>query len=82
MGIIARSAGLAVSRVFFDSYALQFWGSEQYKRDIPLRDPRSYAENPETDLFSVSEIKDFERRAKDLNKRRNGDSAGFVLNVA
>jgi hypothetical protein len=81
INIIAKSAGLAISRVFFDSYAIQFWGSEQYKRDIPLRDPRSYAENPNTDLFRVSEIKEFERSANELNKLGNGDSAGFVLRI-
>jgi hypothetical protein len=81
MEILAEMAGLATSRVFFDSHAFQFWGSEQYRRDIPLRDPRSYAENPETDLFSRSEIEQFEHRANDLNKRGDGDSAGFVLSA-
>lgn len=79
MNIIARSAGLKVSRLFFDSYALQFWGSEQYQRGIPLRDIRSYAHNPQSGLFSVSEINEFDRRASALNKRGDGDSAGFVL---
>jgi hypothetical protein len=77
--ILAARARFAVSRVFFDSHALQFWGSEQYRRGIPLRDPRSYGENPNTDLFTAGEIRAFERRARHLNRQHNGDSAGFVL---
>jgi SAM-dependent methyltransferase len=79
MATLAERAGLSVARVFFDSYALQFWGSEQCKRDIALRDPSSYADNKETDIFTTAEINDFERRADDLNRRGDGDSAGFVL---
>ncbi len=81
MSILAEQAGMTVARVFFDSESFQFWGSEQYRRDIPLRDPRSYFENPGTGLFTAAEIKDFERRAKRLNKQGVGDSAGFVLQI-
>jgi SAM-dependent methyltransferase len=77
--VLANRTRLAVSRVFFDSHALQFWGSEQYKRDIPLRDPRSYYENTRADLFSASQIRGFQRQADRLNRRGWGDSAGFVL---
>ena len=77
--ILGERAGLQVSRVFFDSYAFQFWGSEQYRRGIPLRDPRSYGEDPATDLFTPAEIADFERRSVELNRQAAGDSAGFVL---
>ncbi len=79
MGILAEQAGMTVSRVFFDSDSLQFWGSEQYRRDIPLRDPRSYAESQGTELFSTEEIQAFKRRAGELNREGAGDSAGFVL---
>jgi SAM-dependent methyltransferase len=79
MRIVALSAGLTITRVFFDSNALQIWGSEQYKKNIPLRDPLSYAENPQTAVFTTSEIRDFERCAAKLNRARLGDSIGFVL---
>jgi SAM-dependent methyltransferase len=45
MRVLAKQAGMTVSRVFFDSGPFQFWGSEQYRKDIPLRDPRSYYED-------------------------------------
>jgi SAM-dependent methyltransferase len=79
MSILAEQLGLTVSRVFFDSTSFQFWGSEQYKRDIPHRDPRSYGENPNTDLFTADEIRRFHRRAQRMNRQGIGDSAGFVL---
>jgi hypothetical protein len=81
MSILAQQAGMIVTRVFFDSGSLQFWGSEQYRRDIPLRDPRSYCEDQATELFTAAKIKDFHRRAQRLNRQGIGDSAGFVLRV-
>jgi SAM-dependent methyltransferase len=81
MSILAERAGMIVARVFFDSGSFQFWGSEQYRRDIPHRDPRSYWENPATELFTPGEIKAFHRRAQRLNRQGLGDSAGFVLRV-
>jgi SAM-dependent methyltransferase len=82
MSALAQRTGMTVSRVFFDSYSLQFWGSEQYRRDIPLRDPRSYAETQGTELFTAREIEDFECRANDLNRQGIGDSAGFVMRAS
>jgi hypothetical protein len=82
MRILAEASGLKVTRVFYDSNALQFWGSEQYRHDIPLRSPRSYAENTQSDLFTASQIQEFERRSRELNRKRLGDSAGFVLRTA
>lgn len=79
MAILASSADLCIERVFFDSYALQFWGSEQYQRDIPLRDTRSYADNPEASMFTAKEIRDFTRFSATLNDEGLGDSAGFIL---
>ena len=79
MTILAERAGLMVSRVFFDSYALQFWGSEQCRRDIALRDVSSYAEDTRSGLFTPAEIDDFQRRSVELNRKGEGDSAGFVL---
>jgi len=77
--LLASQVGLAIERVFYDSYSLQFWGSEQYRLDIPLRAAESYAESPESSMFSTAEIQEFTRRARRLNKLQAGDSAGFIL---
>lgn len=77
--MLARQAGLEVFKTVFDSTAFQFWGSEQYRRDIPLKDPRSYAINPGGGLFSEQQILEFEKQAEKLNQEVQGDSACFLL---
>lgn len=77
--MLAKRHGLAVRSIVYDSGAFQFWGSEQYVRDIPLRDPKSYAANPRLSIFSKREIAVFARRARELNKLHKGDQAVFYL---
>lgn len=79
IGIAAASAGLTVERIVYDSTSFQFWGSEQYRKGIPLRSERSYAENPEQSLFSTGEIRSFAKRAAKLNAMDAGDQAAFYL---
>lgn len=76
---LAKAAGLRLSLVRYDSGAFQFWGSEQYRRDIPLRDPRSFAETGRFDLFTKAEISEFDQRAIRLNAENDGDAAAFYL---
>lgn len=78
MRALAARSGLAVERVFYDSYSLQFWGSEQYRRDIPLQDARSVYQGSQA-VFTESEVDAFERQSQLLNARHDGDSAGFLL---
>jgi len=79
MRLLAEQAGLKTAAVVFDSDEGQFWGSEQYRRDIPLRAPRSRAENPADSLFSNTEIRAFRRKAARLNNNNDGDMACFYL---
>lgn len=76
---LAASTGFELVDERGDSDAFQFWGSEQYRRDIPLRSDRSYAVNPGAGLFSATEIADFARRARALNVQGLGDQAAFYL---
>jgi SAM-dependent methyltransferase len=78
----ARATGLRVWRSFRDGDALQFWGSEQYRRDLPLRDPVSWAEAPAMSVFSQDQIDRWGDQARRLNRRRQGDSAVFVITRA
>jgi SAM-dependent methyltransferase len=75
--LIAQS-GLSIRRIVYDSNAMQFWGSEQYRRDIPLRDPRSVAEGSHA-VFTKDQIDEYQLRSRELNAAHDGDSAGFVL---
>lgn len=82
MAEAASRAGLSIERVACDSTGFQFWGSEQYRRDIPLSaigpDPRKGARR----FFSRRELRGFERRARRLNRAGRGDQAVFILRTA
>jgi SAM-dependent methyltransferase len=75
--LLARRAGLRLdtSLTYHDSVSDQFWGSELYLRGIPLvtaaGNLRSY--------FSRCELQAFKTRARQLNKRHEGDQAVFYL---
>ncbi|MEW6719771.1 MAG: class I SAM-dependent methyltransferase [Thermodesulfobacteriota bacterium] len=79
---LAALAGLEVCRVVHDSTAFQLWGSEQYLRDIPLRDKRSYSCGRKNSVFSLREMQAFKRRTKELNREGKGDQAIFCLKKA
>lgn len=79
MRAMADGASLVIERTFYDSHALQFWGSEQYRRGIPLRAPGSYAEDPNRSPFTADQIESWENESRRLNALQRGDAAGFVL---
>jgi len=79
MRLLATQAGFRVERVVYDSTGFQFWGSEQYLRDIPLVSDRSYRTNPKHSIFTEAELNDFEGRARVLNAQERGDQAAFYL---
>ncbi len=47
-----------------------------------LRDPRSWAENPTQSIFGPAQIKEFTKRAQQLNAIKQGDQAAFYLRKA
>lgn len=79
MEVAAGSTGLTIESVEFDSTTLQFLGSEQYRRGIPLEDPRSFKHGIAGSMFDPGDIEVFERRARELNADRRGDQACVVL---
>jgi SAM-dependent methyltransferase len=79
MEILANKAGLNIKRVICDSSDFQFWGSEQYKRGIPLYSAHSYSVNPAKSIFSKEQIKLFKQKAEKLNYESRGDQAQFYL---
>ncbi|MBC8422502.1 class I SAM-dependent methyltransferase [bacterium] len=74
---LAGGAGFARRRLEHDSTGFQFWGSEQYRRDVPLHDPRSELSRPDRSLFGRGALAEFERRARALNVSGEGDQAVF-----
>ncbi len=77
--LLANSVGLELYKVVYDSLPFEFYGSEQYSRDIPLTDPRSFWINPGSPLFSPEERKKFELTAARVNADQRGGRAGFYF---
>jgi SAM-dependent methyltransferase len=76
--LAAHLAGFAVTGIVFDSFDFQFWGSELYRRDVPLEDGRRHL----AVHFSRARLKEFGRRAARLNRQHQGDQAIFFLRPA
>ena len=79
LGLLAEKSGLQIEDFVFDSSEFQFWGSEQYKRNIPLRAQNSYYVNPRESIFTTRELIGFRKLAIELNKTCRGDQAEFYL---
>jgi SAM-dependent methyltransferase len=77
--ILAGETGFSIKEVAYDSDEGQFWGSEQYLKDIPLVAENSYARNPAKSIFSQEEIKNFKAMARELNSSSRGDQAAVYL---
>jgi SAM-dependent methyltransferase len=79
---VAAQAGLRVVSVVHDSTGFQFWGSELYRRDIPLNDPRSPAVGDGQSLFTAAQMSMFEQRARAANAAGRGDQIVALLQAA
>jgi predicted SAM-dependent methyltransferase len=79
MEILCKQARLEINTLVFDSTEFQFWASEQYKLDIPLRSDKSYVNNPSASMFTREQMGQFKALAAELNRQRQGDQASFYL---
>lgn len=77
--LLVEKSGLKLNDIIFDSTEFQFWGSEQYKQNIPLKAKNSYSVNPEKSIFTKEQIVKYKKLAKELNKNGQGDQAAFIL---
>lgn len=82
MRYLADKAGFVIDKMWCDSYAFQFWGSEQYRRDIPLTAETSYAQNPAASGYSADDIATMEARSQKLNDEMKGDSLCVLMSAA
>jgi len=74
---LAKQHGFKIVRLDDDSDGFQFWGSEQYKRDIALTDATAHSKKQP--LFSNTELAAFDARAAKLNAEHRGDQFCAVL---
>jgi SAM-dependent methyltransferase len=79
MELLAGQSGFKLREVEYDSWGIQFWGSEQYVRDVPLMDPRSRAIDKKSPLFTAEELIRFDQQSLELNRRGDGDQAAFYF---
>jgi len=79
IALLAERTGFKIKEVIFDSSSLQFWGSELYKKDIPLTNPETHKWYAIDKHFTPEEIAKFEEEAKMLNATHQGDAARFYL---
>jgi SAM-dependent methyltransferase len=70
---MAEKLGFHVISTVFDSTEFQFWGTEIYKKGLPLRES-----NPEK-LFSTEELSKFKNKALLYNEEGKGDQACIYL---
>jgi len=74
-----QKAGFEVVGELYDGSSYQFWGSEQYRKDIVLRSEESYYTSKENSIFSKDQIDNYEKEAIRLNEQAKGDTACFYL---
>ncbi|MET0463963.1 MAG: class I SAM-dependent methyltransferase [Chitinophagaceae bacterium] len=77
--LIAGKAGMEVAKINYDSDELQFMGSEQFIKGIPLRGQKSYVIDPSISIFTNEEVTAYKKKAKELNEKKLGDQAAFYL---
>ncbi|MDY0150196.1 MAG: class I SAM-dependent methyltransferase [Kiritimatiellia bacterium] len=75
---LAEQCGLKVETTLEDSSRMQFWGSEEYQRNIFHNSKESYGHNPHQTTFSRRQLRDFDRWSRWLNDMGAGDQATFI----
>jgi len=79
---LAERCGFDVKGINYDSTSFQFWGSEQYQRRIALMRRGCNDIVPAPGVFSDAELRDYARRAEQLNRERDGDQIVVYLQRA
>ena len=79
MELLGAKVGLEITSICYDSFDFQFWGSEESRKGIPRYAENSYTLNPEGSIFSETDIKDFRKRAEQLNAEQAGDQACYYF---
>ena len=79
MELLCESCGFAVESIQYDSTGFQFWGSEQYMKNIPLENELSAWTGRSQIIFSERQMQTWEQAAQSLNEEKRGDQACFFL---
>ena len=79
IAVLAERCGFSVCRISDDADAFQFWGSEQYRRGIPLMRSGCHDITPAPGAFTAAQLRDMARRAEQLNREHAGDQIAVEL---
>lgn len=76
---LAKEEGFQLVDFFSDSTEFEFWGSEQYRRNIPLMAEDSFSINPSKSNFTYREMAEFKKKAEEVNKIEQGGRGCFIF---
>ncbi|CAG9932795.1 class I SAM-dependent methyltransferase [Candidatus Nitrotoga arctica] len=77
--LAGEQAGFNLVDNCWDSTEFEFWGSEQYRRGLPLMSDTSFMRNPALSNFTYREMTDFRARAESANKEGRGGRGCFFF---
>lgn len=80
--LIGKKAGFELIQTSWDSGAFQFYGSEQYRRDIPLTAENSFWKDPSKSDFSYREMAEYSALAAKVNQEGRGGRGCFIFRIA
>lgn len=79
INLLGQQAGLELFETLHDSMSFEFWGSEQYQKDIPLTSDSSYWKNPMSSNFTELQIAAFNQLANEVNRNGTGGRVAFFF---
>ncbi|HEY5909475.1 MAG TPA: class I SAM-dependent methyltransferase [Verrucomicrobiae bacterium] len=77
--LLAQNAGLKVADTVQEGDGRMFWLSEEYERGISQNDPRALGMHPLRWLLASKKMRTLSMKAKELNRKGEGDVVRFYL---
>lgn len=82
IALLGKKVGLELVRTTWDSGPFEFYGSEQYRRDIPLVAENSFWNDPSQSDFTYREMAAFSALALNANQAGRGGRGCFIFRSA
>ncbi len=79
IGLLAKGAGLKVAHVEYDSWELQFYGSELLQKGILIGKQDGFLDDNGKKAFGSEQMKSWRLHCEELNSNGRGDTAAFYL---
>lgn len=80
--LLGEKVGLELVQTSWDSCRFDFYGSEQYRRDIPLTAENSFWKEPSKSDFTYREMANFSALADKVNQDGRGGFGCFIFRIA